>query len=200
MSTVSTPDQDALDRLVDRTPLVFVGLVTAEEVKARDPTLERLAEVAVHEQDAGREIARVGVDAGVVEEIAVVVLEVDARGDPSLADPQGAEADRAIIAVELEHPPNQDAALPAARRVGKEPVDAPALLVQVDEGVEVPSRRGLRYDTDWADTSRPSDFAADLVACLLAEPVEECLDVDADGQRDDRTDVLALDVDPPALG
>ena len=51
-----------------------------------------------------------------------------------------------------------------------------------------------------ADGLGAADLAPDLVALLLAEGRQVAVEVGAVGQRDDRADVLALEVDGPALG
>ena len=53
---------------------------------------------------------------------------------------------------------------------------------------------------DLADGLGAADLAPDLVALLLAERREVVVDVGAVGQGHDRADVLALDVERPALG
>ena len=80
---VSRPssDEQPLDRLVDRAPLVLVGLVAAQEVEPPHARGEGALDVGVDHEDAGRQVARIGVDAGVVVEVAVGRLEVDARRD-----------------------------------------------------------------------------------------------------------------------
>ena len=54
--------------------------------------------------------------------------------------------------------------------------------------------------TDLPDRLGPPDLAPDLVALLLAQRREVAVHVRAGGQRHDRADVLALDVERPALG
>ena len=151
-------------------------------------------------QDARRQVARVGVDAGVVVEVAVRRLEMDPGGDPPATDRQERQPERSVRPVELEQPTEEDPALGAARRVGEEPVGAPALLVQVDERLEVGERVGRIVEADRPDRLRAADLAPDLVALLLAERGEVLLHVGAGRQRHDRADVLALDVERPALG
>ena len=55
-------------------------------------------------------------------------------------------------------------------------------------------------EADLPDRLRPADLAPDLVALLLAETGEVVVHRSADRQRHDRTDVLALDGEGPALG
>ena len=62
------------------------------------PGRQRPLDVGVDHDDAGRQVARVGVDAGVVVEVAVRRLEVDAGGDPPAADGQERQAERAVRA------------------------------------------------------------------------------------------------------
>ena len=61
-------------------------------------------------------------------------------------------------------------------------------------------RVGRILETDLADRLRAADLAPDLVALLLAERAEVAVHVAAGRQRHDRADVLALDVERPALG
>ena len=75
--------------------------------------------------DARRQVAGVGIDAGVVVEVAVVALEVDPGRDPPAADRQERQPERAVRAVQLEQPPEEDPALRAAGRVGEQAVVAP---------------------------------------------------------------------------
>ena len=53
-------DEQPLDRLVDRAPLVLVGLVAAQEVEARRPAAMRSREVRGRAGHAGRQVAAVG--------------------------------------------------------------------------------------------------------------------------------------------
>ena len=63
--------------LVDRAPLVLVRLVAAQEVEPADAGREGALDHGVDHQDARRQVARVGVDARVVVEVAVGGLDVD---------------------------------------------------------------------------------------------------------------------------
>ena len=83
------------------------GLVAAEEVESADALVEGPADVFRDEQDAGRQVARIGIDAGVVVEIAVGGPEHHAGGDASIADGQERQAERAVGPELLEHPPNK---------------------------------------------------------------------------------------------
>src|SRR4051794_21026936 len=76
------PDEQALDRLVDGAPLVFVRLVATQEVHPSDARSEGAADVRIDHQDAGGELARIGVDTGIEVEEAVGDHEMDAGGDP----------------------------------------------------------------------------------------------------------------------
>ncbi len=149
--------------------------------------------------DAGRELAGVGVHAGVVVEIAVGGLEVDPRRDPPAADREEREADRAVGAGQLEQPADEDPALVPAGGRREEAGRAPAPLVEVDERLEVADGIGRVVEADLADRLGPADLAPDLVALLLAERREVAVEVDAVRQRHDRAHVLALDVERPAL-
>ena len=173
------PDEEALDRLVHGAPLVLVGLVAAQEVEPPHAGRERALDVGVDHHDARRQVARVGVDAGVVVEVAVGRLEVDPGRDPPAADRQERQAERAVRPVELEQAAEEDPALAPARRVREEAVGAPALLVEVDERVEVGERVGRVVEADLADGLGAADLAPDLVALLLAERREEAVDVGA---------------------
>ena len=65
--------------------------------------------------DARRQVARVGVDAGVVVEVAVGGLEVEAGRDPPAADRQERQPQRTVAAEQLEQAAHEDPALVAAR-------------------------------------------------------------------------------------
>ena len=84
------------------------GLVAAQEVEPAHAAGQRARDVGVDHQDAGRQVARVRVDAGVVVEVARRArLEMDARRDPPAADRQERQAQRPVGAVELEQPPER---------------------------------------------------------------------------------------------
>ena len=108
----------------------------------RMPALQRAPHVALDHQHAGRQLAGVGVHAGVVVEERVRGLERDPGGDPPAADREEREPQRVAGAEQLEQAAEEHPALLAARRVGEQPVDAPALLVEVDERLEVRERVG----------------------------------------------------------
>ena len=74
---------------------------------AGTPVGERPLDVRGDHQDARRQVARVGVDAGVVVEVAVGGLEVDAGRDPPAADRQEREAERPVRPEQLEQPPER---------------------------------------------------------------------------------------------
>ena len=124
---------------------------------------------------------------------------MDPGGDPALADGQEREAEVAVGAVLLEQAAEEDPRRVAAGRRREESVVAPPALVEVDEGLEVRERVGRVGQPDLAARFRPPDLAPDLVAILLAERREVAVEVDAGRQVDDRADVLALDVERPAL-
>ena len=96
MSAVPSSDEQPLDRLVDRAPLVLVGLVAAQEVEPPDAGRQGTLDQRVDHEHAGRQVARVGVDAGVVVEVAVAGLEVDPGRDPPAADRQERQAQRPV--------------------------------------------------------------------------------------------------------
>ena len=150
--------------------------------------------------DAGRELPRVGVDAGVVVQVAVGGLEVDPGRDPPAADGQERQADRARRRRDSSNSRRMKTRLWSPPAVGGKSPRRPSALVEVDEGLEVGERVGRVVEADLADGLGPADLAPDLVALLLAERREVAVEVDALGQRDDRADVLALDVERPALG
>src|SRR5919112_6717756 len=60
--------EQSLDRLVDGAPLVLVGLVAAHEVDPAFAALDRAPHESLEEDDAGRQIAGLRIDAGVVVE------------------------------------------------------------------------------------------------------------------------------------
>src|SRR5436190_17364587 len=79
-SGIGAIDEDALDRLVHRTPFVLVRLVAAQEVQLRAAGGDRLLDVAGDHDDARRELTRVGVHARVVVEDPLAVVEVNPAG------------------------------------------------------------------------------------------------------------------------
>jgi len=100
------------------------------------------------------------------------------------------ELDRAVVVEELEEPPEEGPALVPARRRREEPALAPALLVEVHEGVQVGHRVGRPLQAQPARGLRPAELAADLVALLLAPRREVSLEVHARLERDDGADLL----------
>ena len=133
-------DEEPLDRLVDRAPLVLVGLVAPKEVEAAPAAFDRVADAPGDEDDTGRELAGLRVDPGVVVVDGALVLEVDPGGDPAPVDREEREVDRPVGAGELEEAVQEAAARVAARGRREEAVGTPAALVEVDEGVEVGKR------------------------------------------------------------
>ena len=120
-------------------------------------------------EDARGQLAGIRVHAGVVVEDAVGRLEVDARRDPPAADGQEAEVERPVRPEQLEQATEEDPALGAARCRREEAVRAPALLVEVDERLELGDRVVRVLEADLADRLGAADLAPDLVALLLAE-------------------------------
>src|SRR4051794_18724669 len=127
-SAVPASHEQPLDRLVMGAPLVLVALIATEEVEACPPGRDGSLDDRVDQEHARGQIARVGVDPGVVVEEGVRRLEVDARRDAPPTDRQEGEPELSIGAMELEEPPDEDAALFASERVGEEAVRAPFLL------------------------------------------------------------------------
>jgi hypothetical protein len=125
---------------------------------------------------------------------------MDPGGDPPVPDRQEREPQRPVRSMEFEQAAEQDPALRPARRVGEEPVGAPALLVQVDERFEIGQRVGRIVEAHGSDSLRAPYLAADLVTFLLAECAEKSVHIRPVGQRHDRADVLALHVERPTLG
>src|ERR671912_2591253 len=72
--------------------------------------------------------------------------------------------------------------------------------MQVDEAVDVAERVGRLVEHDLPDGLRPANLAPYLVTVLLPERREVRLHVGPHRQRDDGRDILAFDVERPALG
>ena len=171
-------DEEALDWLVDRPPLVLVRLVAAQEVEAPTAGGDGGLDRRRAQEHAWRQLARLGVHPGVVEVPGIGVLEPDAGRDPPAGDGQEVQLDRPVVAEQLEEATEEGPALVAARRRREEPLGAPALLVQVDERVQVADGIGGSLEADRAGGLRPAQLAADLVALLLVERPEVALEVD----------------------
>ena len=109
------------------------------------------------------------------------------------------ELDRPVVGQQLEEAAKEDPALVPARRRREEPFGAPALLVEVDERVQVADGIGGALQANLAGGLGPADLAARLVAFLLVERPEVGLEVDPRRQGDDGADLLALANHRPAL-
>src|SRR3990170_3015926 len=92
-------DQQAVDRLVQRAPLVLVGLVAAQEVEAAAAGGQPIAEVGRGAGDARREVTRLGVHTGVVEEALDAVVEADGGEDDPTPDLEPPELQAAPVAL-----------------------------------------------------------------------------------------------------
>jgi len=79
---------------------------------------------------------------------------------------------------------------PFGRR--EESLVSPALLVEVNEGLQVGRRIGGSVRGRPSPPSRPSDLASDLVTLFLVETAQVALEIEVGGQRQDRADVLRL--------
>src|SRR5437762_11640229 len=154
-SGIRAVDEDALDRLVHRAPLVLVRLVAAQEVQLRAAGGDRLLDVARDHDDARREVARVGVHACVVVEDALTVIEVEAARDQPAADGEARQLEWSVRSEMAEQMAEEAAAAGAALRRRREAVVAPLLLVQLDEVVEVGQRPGRCGEADLAGGFRP---------------------------------------------
>ena len=132
--------EQALDRRVDRAPLVLVGLVAAQEVEAGSAELDGSLDVAGDHDHSGGEISGVRLDARVVVVDGLAVVEGDSGRDAAAADGQEAEIHDAGRRAILEQPGEEAAAGGSALGRREEALGAPALLVQVDEGVQVVDR------------------------------------------------------------
>jgi hypothetical protein len=160
---------------------------------------DRAGDIAVDHQHARRQLARVRVDPGVEVEDRVVSLEMDAARDDPVTDVQEGEAQLAIGPEELEESANEDSALFPTGGRREQPVGAPALLVEDDERLEVGERIRRLDEADVPDRLGAPHLAPDLVTFLFAERREEAVHVDAHGDRRDRADVLAFDIERPAI-
>src|SRR3990170_524585 len=195
-------DQQAVDRLVQRAPLVLVGLVAAQEVEAAAAGGQPIAEVGRGAGDARREVTRLGVHTGVVEEALDAVVEADGGEDdptPDLEPPELQAAPFALGSLELGESMHEAPAAGSALRGREEPFGVPTGLVELDEGVD-----RLRGRLDDMELVRPGglgapDLAPDLVARLLVERVEVGLPIALRRERQDRADVLQLAGDRPTL-
>ena len=72
--------------------------------------------------------------------------------------------------------------------------------MQLDEDRQVGKGIGRLPEGDLAGRLGAPDLPSDLVALLLGERIQKALEVDALRQRQDRADVLALDVEGPVAG
>src|SRR6185369_7914122 len=148
---------------------------------------------------AGREVARVGIDAGVVEHHPVPVDDEDPGRDPAPTDRQEEKLDGTIRTRLLEPAPDEDARRRTTGRRGKQAVGAPLALMEVDEVVELRQRLRRAGENDLAARLGPPDLAPDLVAGFLVEGREVVLEADSVRDRDHGADVLAFEVERPAV-
>ena len=94
-SPFRSSDQQALDWLRPRAPHSYLyGSSPRRKSMRADPALQRAPHVALDHQHARRQLARVGVHAGVVVQDGVRGLERDAGGDPPAADGEERELQR----------------------------------------------------------------------------------------------------------
>ena len=108
----------------------------------RRPRRDRPLDVARDHDHAGRQVARVGVDAGVVvgDRVAVVEVMPAAIRRPPTVRKQSRTGP--VGPKHLEQAPEEQPARVAAGRRREQAVDAPAPLVEVDERLEVGQRVG----------------------------------------------------------
>src|SRR6185295_12815533 len=146
-----TSNEQALDGLVDGAPLIFVRFVAAQEVHPSRSVGQTASDVGIDEQDAWRQVACVWIHAGVVIEDPVGRVEVDARRDPPLPDHEGRQAQGAARAEQLEESSEEDPTLLAAEGRREQAVRTPALLVKVDEDIQVAQWVARFLQADLAD-------------------------------------------------
>src|SRR3990170_6745421 len=184
-----TFDQQAVDRLAHGPPLVLVGLVAAQEVEAAAAGGQPVAQVGRGPGDARREVARLGVHAGVVEEALDAVVEADGGEDdptPDLEAPQLQAAPFALGGLELGESMHEALAAGSALGGREEPRGAPTGLVEVDEGLDHLWSRLDDSELVRAGGLGAPDLAPDLVARLLVQGVEVGLPVACGRERQDR--------------
>ncbi len=181
---VRSPDEDALDRLVDGAPLVLVGLVAAQEVDARHARARARAARSAR-PSARRATARARPDR----------RRRCSRGSRPAVSKWMPAAIRRSPTVR-----NASRSGPSApNSSNSRRTNTPALLAagRSREQAAAPQRRWWRsmkasrsasgsvesIEPDLAGGLGPADLAPDLVALLLAERAEVVVEVGARGQR-----------------
>src|SRR5918994_1991612 len=113
-----------MDRLIDSAPLVFVALVSAQEVKAPPTGREPVAQVLGGAGDTWRDVGRLGVHSGVVEVARRSVIEGEHAEYQALAAVDQSDVQLPAIlgcALELRQSVNEPTAPVTTRAAREEP-------------------------------------------------------------------------------
>ena len=201
MSPVPSSDEQPLDRLVDRAPLVLVRLVAAQEVEPADAGGEGARDQAVDQQDRpatgrGRPGRRRRCSRGSPRRsrsgCPAAIRRPPTDRNARRSGPSGPwSSNRRRKKTRLWAPPGVS---------GKRPSAPHFFWCRSMKASRSASGSVGVVEADLADGLGPADLAPDLVAVLLAERREVGVHVGPDRERDHRADVLALDVERPALG
>ena len=202
MSAVPSPDEQPLDGLVDRAPVVLVRLVAAQEVEpaARRPPGRARSGCRPSGRPAtgrGRRGRRPRCSRGSPSSR----LEVDAGRDPPAADRQERQPERAVGAVELEQAPERrpgSGRRPGCRGRGRRRAHffwCRSMKASRSASGSAESSRRISPTASARRTLRRISWRS-----FLPSVDEVGLHVGPDREGHDRADVLALDVERPALG
>ena len=149
-------------------------------------------DVARDHDHSGRQLSGIRLDTGVVVVNGMTVVEDHSGRNSPPSDTEEVQFDDSHWCAIFEEAGEEAPAGGPAFGRREQAVLAPALLVQVDELVQVAQRVGRTLQSNLARVRGAADLAANLVAVLLAQRPQVALEVQAGRELQDRADLLAL--------